>query len=176
MKEIYLIRHAKAEDFSEGLSDFERSLKKKGLKDIQTIGSYLALQGISPDVILSSCAMRAQESALKLAERLSFKGVQYFLEELYYAPYEDVLNIIMAQEKSCEKLFIIGHNPQLNELINALSKEFISKVPTMGVVALRFDIDEWSELEKTKGSLEFFIYPKQFKYYMPRQIRTTLSL
>jgi len=176
MKEIYLIRHAKAEDFSEGLSDFERSLKKRGLKDIQTIGSYLALQGISPDVILSSCAMRAQETAVGLAQKLSFGGITYFLEELYYAPYEDVLNIIMAQEKSCEKLFIVGHTPQLNELINILSKEFVSKIPTMSVVALSFDIDEWSELEKTKGDLEFFIYPKQFKYYMPRQIRTTLAL
>jgi len=176
MKEIYLIHHAKAEDFSEGLSDFERSLKKKGLKDIQTIGSYLALQGISPDVILSSCAMRAQESAVLLAEKLSFQGAQYFLEELYFAPYEDVLSIIMAQEKSCEKLFIVGHNPQLNELTNSLSNEFISKIPTMGVVALRFDIEEWSELESKKGDLNFFIFPKQFKYYMPKQIRTTLSL
>jgi len=176
MKEIYLIRHAKAENFSEGLSDFERSVKKKGFKDIQTIGSYLALQGISPDAILSSCAMRAQESAVALAERLSFEGVKYFLEELYYAPCEDVFNIIMAQEKSCEKLFIIGHNPQLNELTNLLSKEFISKIPTMGVVALSFDIDDWSEIATIKGNLNFFIYPKQFEYYMPRQIRTTLSL
>jgi len=176
MKEIYLIHHAKAEDFSEGLSDFERSLKKKAFKDIQTIGSYLALQGISPDVILSSCAMRAQETAVMLAEKLSFQGVKHFLEELYYAPYEDALNIIMAQDKSCERLFIIGHNPQLNELVNSLSKEYISKIPSMGVVSLHFDISEWSEIKSVKGNIDFFLYPKQFKYYMPRQIRTKLSI
>jgi phosphohistidine phosphatase len=176
MKEIYLIRHAKAEDFSNKVEDFERGLKKRGLKDIQTIASYMALQDISPDVVLSSCAMRAQESTLKLLERVAFKGVTHYLQELYYAPYEDVLNIIMAQDSAFEKMFIVGHNPQLNELVNHLSSSCISKIPTMGVVALRFDIEEWSELKAGSGVLDFFIYPKQFRYYMPKQIRTTLAL
>jgi phosphohistidine phosphatase len=82
----------------------------------------------------------------------------------------------MAQESSCDTLFIVGHNPQLNELTNRLSREPILKIPSMGVVALTFDIKEWSELVNKKGTLKFFIYPKQFKYYMPRQIRTTLAL
>lgn len=175
MKKIYLIRHAKAENFSPDLSDFERGLNKKGLKDIQTIASYLALHNISPDIILSSYALRAQETAISLAKRLSFSGEQHFLEELYYAPYEDVKSIIMAQDKESETLFIIGHNPQLNELTNALSNECVSKIPTMGVVALSFDIEEWSEIEIVKGNIDFFIYPKQFQYYMPRQIRSILS-
>ncbi len=174
MKKIYLIRHAKAEGFLEGVSDFERTLKKRGLKDIEMIASYMALQGISPDVILSSCAMRAEQTALQLAKRLDFDGKKYFLEELYYAPNKEILGIIMAQEKSCDSIFIIGHNPQLNELVNTLSSEHISKIPTTGVVALSFDLDSWSEIEAVKGKLDFFIYPKQFEYYMPKQIRTTL--
>ena len=176
MKKLYLIRHAKAEDFLEGVSDFERTLKKRGLKDIEMIGSYMALQGISPDVILSSCAIRAEQTALGLAEKLDFDGEKYFLEELYYASNKDLLNIIMAQEESCESMFVVGHNPQLNELVNTLSCEHINKIPTTGVVALSFDIEHWSELENVKGKLDFFIYPKQFRYYMPKQIRTTLTL
>jgi len=174
MKKIYFIRHAKAEVFLEGLSDFERGLKKRGVKDIKTIASYMALQGISPDIILSSCAMRAEQTTLGLAEKLGFDGQKYFLEELYYASHREILGIIIAQEESCDSIFVIGHNPQLNELVNTLSSECISKIPTMGVVALSFDVDSWSEIEKMKGSLDFFIYPKQFEYYMPKQIRTTL--
>ncbi len=174
MKKIYLIRHAKAEGFLEGISDFERTLKKRGVKDIEMIASYMALQGISPDVILSSCAMRAEQTALQFAEKLDFDGEKYFLEELYYAPNKEILSIIMAQEKSCDSIFVIGHNPQLNELVNFLSSEYISKIPTTGVVALSFDINSWSEIEGVKGELDFFIYPKQFEYYMPKQIRTTL--
>jgi phosphohistidine phosphatase len=176
MKKIYFIRHAKAENFSQGVSDYERSVKKKGFKDIDTIGSYLALQGIYPDVIFSSCALCAQESTLYLAERLSFTGPKYFLEELYYAPCEDIINIIMSEDDSVDVMFIIGHNPQLNELVNSFSQEHISKIPTMGVIALEFDIDSWSELEENRGNLNFFIYPKQFKYYIPNQIRTKLVI
>ncbi len=174
MKKIYLIRHAKAEGFLEGISDFERCLKKRGEKDLNTIGSYLALQGISPDIILSSCAMRSEQTAVQLAQKLGFEGKTYFLEELYYTSYNEVLGIIMAQDRSCNSLFIIGHTPQLNELVNTLSSQYITKIPTMGVVALSFDIESWSAIKNIKGNLDFFIYPKQFKYYMPKQIRTTL--
>jgi len=176
MKKIYFIRHAKAEDFSEGVSDFERTLKKRGLKDIKTIGSYMALHNISPDVILSSCAMRAEQTTLELAKKVDFDGKKYFLKELYYAPYEEILNIIMIQENSDDSMFVIGHNPQLNELLNSLSSQHIKKIPTMGVIALSFDIESWSEIEDVKGELDFFIYPKQFRYYMPQQIRTKLTL
>jgi phosphohistidine phosphatase len=174
MKRIYFVRHAKAESFSEGISDYERGLRKKGKKDTQTIGSYLKLHGVKIDVILSSCALRAQQSAMLLAEKLDFSGEQYFLEELYYASEEKVLKIIMAQDDIHENILIVGHNPQLNELINRVSHEYISKVPTMGVVALEFDTQKWSDIESSKGSVDFFIYPKQFDYYMPKQIRTNL--
>ena len=176
MKKIYFIRAAKAEGFASGISDYERSLKPKGLKEIKTIGSYLALQNISIDVILSSYSMRAQETVVELDKILSFDTKKQFLEELYYKPYEEVFDIIMAQDDEDNTLLIVGHYPQLNELINALSSELINNIPNMGVVSLEFDINEWSDLKNSKAKLDFFIYPKQFKYYMPHQIRATLSL
>ena len=175
MKKIYFIRHAKAENFAGGVSDFERTLKERGVKDIETIGSYLALHNVSPDAILSSCATRAEQTALLLAEKLNFDGKIEFLNELYFSSNEQAIEIIMAQNEDCESIFFIGHNPQVNELVNMLSSEYISKVPTAGVVALDFEIDSWSQIEDSKGKIEFFIYPKQFRYYMPKQIRTTLE-
>lgn len=174
MKNIYLIRSAKSEDFSQGLSDFERTLREKGIEDINTIGSYLALQSISPDMILSSCALRAQETTVELAKKLDFEGVKYFLEELYSSSYKDILSIIMAQDDECSSIFVVGHSPQLVELTNWFCNENIGKLPSMGVISLSFDINEWSEIESKKAKMEFFIYPKQFKYYMPKQIRDTL--
>ncbi len=175
MKKIYLIRDAKAEDFSEGMSDFERALRKKGYKELKTIGSYLHLRGISPDIILSSCALRAQQTALELSQRVLFEGEKLFLEELYYPPYDDIISIIMAQDKEHDSMFIIAHAPYITELANKLCSENIAKIPPAGVVALEFDIGDWGELELQSGSLDFFIYPKQFKYYMPKQIRAVLA-
>ena len=174
MKTLYLIRHAKSGWSKPDTRDFERTLSKRGKKDINTIGSYLALRGVNPDLILSSCALRAQETSDLLSQKIHFSGVTYYLEELYLTSLDVIQEIIMIQENDVESMFVIGHNPQLHELANLLTDEHISKFPSLGVVAINFDIESWSEISEVKGDLDFFIFPKQFKYYMPRQIRTYL--
>jgi phosphohistidine phosphatase len=170
-----LIRHAKSSWKDIDASDFERGLTKKGKKSIETIGSYLKLRGIKPDSILSSCARRTQETADLLAKKLEFKGSTNYMKELYFTDTETLKQIIMLQESDAESIFVIGHNPQVTDMANALIDEHISKIPTMGVVAIEFDIDRWSEVAHVKGKMEFFIYPKQFQYYIPNQIRAILG-
>jgi phosphohistidine phosphatase len=73
-------------------------------------------------------------------------------------------------------MFIVGHNPQLHELANSLITEHISKFPSLGIISINFNIKEWSEILNQKGEIDFFIFPKQFKYYMPKQIRSNLGI
>ncbi|WP_324171269.1 SixA phosphatase family protein [Sulfurimonas sp.] len=176
MKTLYLIKHAKSDWSVPGESDMERDITKKGLKHINTMGSYLTLRGVNPDVILSSCALRAQETSNILAEKINFSGPKYFLQELYLSPPELIKEIIIAQDDEHSEMFIVGHNPQLSELVFMLSGEHIAKMPSLAIVAIKFDIQEWSELEDKQGEIDFFISPKQFKYYMPKQIRVTLKV
>ena len=130
---------------------------------------------IKPDLILSSCALRAQQTTDLLAQKIEFKGKKYYLKELYLTSLEAIKEIICIQDNSFDSIFIIGHNPQLHELTNSLIDEHISKFSSLGIVAIDFDIDRWNQIEKTKGKIDFFIFPKQFKYYMPKQIRTYLG-
>jgi len=78
------------------------------------------------------------------------------------------------QDDRFDTVFVIGHNPQITDMANMLIDEHISKIPTMGVVAINFETDSWNELMHTEGKLDFFIYPKQFQYYVPNQIRAIL--
>jgi len=174
MKTLYLIKHAKSNWSIPDTRDFERPISRKGKKDIKTIGSYLSLRGVVPDIILSSCSLRAQESADLLGEKIGFSGKKEYLQELYMSTAEELKDIVMAQDDSIESIFIVAHNPQLSELINMISAEHFSKIPSMGVVALKFDINEWSEIQNKHAEVDFFIFPKQFKYYMPRNIRDKL--
>lgn len=128
-----------------------------------------------PDVILSSCSLRTQETADGLANKLLFEGPKYYLQELYLTHPKTLKETLIMQEKHLNTVFIVGHNPQITDFANMLTDEHISKIPTLGVVAINFDINEWSEIEETKGKIDFFISPKQFKYYMPKQIRTILD-
>ena len=139
------------------------------------MGSYLRLHGVQPDLMLSSCSLRTQETADGLAEKIAFDGPKYYLKELYLTSVETLKESIMMQESHFNTIFIIGHNPQLTEFANMLIDEHISKLPSLGIVAINFNISEWSELDETQGELDFFIDPKQFKYYMPKQIRTILD-
>jgi phosphohistidine phosphatase len=175
MKTLYLIRHAKSSWSIPNTSDFEREISKKGKKDINTIGSYLSIVGVNPQVILSSCALRAQQTTDLLAKKLAFSGQKYYLKELYLTGLDDIKEIIAIQDDTINSMFIVGHNPQLHELANSLIDEHISKFPSLGVIAINFEVDSWSSIEEKGGTIEFFIFPKQFKYYMPRQIRVNLN-
>jgi len=175
MKTLYLIRHAKSGWSEPDTSDFERTISKRGKKDINTMGSYLSLTGVKPQLILSSCALRAQETTDLLAKKISYSGEKHYLKELYLTEVESIKEIIAIQEDNVESMFIVGHNPQLHELANSLMSEHISKFPSLGIIAINFEIDSWNEIYDIKGFIDFFIFPKQFKYYMPKQIRVKLD-
>lgn len=138
------------------------------------MGSYLKLRGILPDLLIASCSLRTQETADGLADKLEYDGIRNYLQELYLTSPETLKETLMMQEDNTNSILVVSHNPQVTELANMLTEEHLSKIPTLGVVAIDFDIDTWSELEDAKGEIDFFIFPKQFKYYMPQQIRAVL--
>ena len=80
------------------------------------------------------------------------------------------------QENHFNTIFVVGHNPQVTEFAKMMTGGAVSKIPALGVVAINFDIEEWNKLGEAEGKVDFFIYPKQFKYYMPKQIRSALVL
>lgn len=133
----------------------------------------MSLRGIEPDLMLSSSALRAQITADQLAEKMEYKGRIHYMEELYMTRPKTLLNIMTLQENEYDKIFLIGHNPELTEFANLLIEEHFTKLPTLGILAIDLDIDSWGDIEENVGEIDFFIHPKQFKYYLPKQIRTT---
>lgn len=106
---------------------------------------------------------------------IDYEGSIEYLQELYYTPTDTLREILLMQDDALDTLFVIGHNPQLTDMVNMLVDEHVAKIPTMGVAAVTFEVDSWSELSDIRGELDFFIYPKQFKYYIPKQIRAVLE-
>jgi phosphohistidine phosphatase len=173
MKRLYLIRHAKSDWRDGSLYDFERGLRKKGLKALETMGSYLALQEVVPDLILSSLALHAQMTADRLAKKISYQGKIHYMDELYNSRSKTLMNVLSLQDEAHESIFLIGHNPELTEFANLLIGESLYKMPTLGILSLNLDIESWGEVQAECATIDFFINPKQFKYFVPKQIRTT---
>jgi len=136
----------------------------------------MGLRNIKPDMILSSAALRAQLTADGLAEKLGYTETIQYMDELYLTTPEMHINVLSLQEDAYDSIMLVGHNPALSELANILQHENFGKFPTLGVLSITLDIEFWEEIkESCHGTIDFFIFPKQFKYYMPGQIRSTLG-
>ncbi|KIM07224.1 MAG: histidine phosphatase [Sulfurovum sp. FS08-3] len=171
MKTLYLVRHAKSSWKDAKLSDFERGLSRQGKKDLQSMSSYIALSKVESNLVLSSCALRAQLSIDAIVNKLEYSGKIHYINELYREKPKTLLNVIALQDDQYDKMMVMGHNPELTELANIFLKENINKLPTLGLIEIKFDTDKWEDVIEAQGKLGLLLYPNQFKYHMPKKIR-----
>ena len=64
MKTLFVLRHAKSSWDDPDLADFDRPLNDRGRSAAPFMGEVMNRNGFSPDVILSSPAVRARDTAL----------------------------------------------------------------------------------------------------------------
>ena len=161
MKTLFITRHAKSSWTAPDLDDFDRPLNKRGKFDAPRIGRYLQQQGLLPDHIVSSPARRAQSTARILAESLTYPADKIVRNaEVYLAEVDVLLQIIRAAPESCSRQMLVGHNPGLTELSNALTDAHIENLPTCGVVVIGFEVTRWQQVDWHSGIRQFFFYPK----------------
>lgn len=160
MKKLYIIRHAKSSWSDETLEDFERGLNKRGKANAPMMGGRLKEKGVMPDIILSSPAKRAKSTAEIIAKEIGYKKKVLFDENIYEANVDELLKILMALDDKNKTVFLVGHNPSLNDLAQYYL-DFEENIPTCGVVEIGFESDRWAEIEPKNAKLLFFDYPKK---------------
>src|SRR5258708_4362712 len=62
VRTLYLLRHAKSSWTDPSLSDHERPLAPRGRRAAMRVARYANTEGIRPDLVLSSSALRARET------------------------------------------------------------------------------------------------------------------
>jgi phosphohistidine phosphatase len=160
-KHLLICRHAKSSWSDATLSDFDRPLNKRGERDAPEMGRRLAERGIRPDLIMTSPAARALQTAHHYANQLACTPDRLLTNPLQYAATARQL-ITLLQETAPEvrTLLLVGHNPESTELANRLGGLNIDNIPTSGIVGLSFALSSWQELAPGTGKLLFFDYPK----------------
>jgi len=157
------MRHAKSDWSGYYTSDFERTLNKRGLNDAPMMGEVLSKK-ISPDLIVSSPAVRAKMTAETVAEKLGYpKESIRFEKAIYEASASDLIQIIQTLPMNAEEVLLIGHNPGLTDLINRLGDVRLDNLPTAALVGFLFDVEDWQKVEPGSGRYLFFEYPKKYK-------------
>ncbi len=163
MKTLYLVRHSKAVQRKPSLPDFERTLVKSGEKDSLNMAKKIKKDGCIPDLLISSTANRALETA-----HLFAKGLKYPLEKilvkdsLYNEMSEEALLYIIRQvDDRYNSVMLFGHNPVFTDLASYLIKEFHEDIPKSGIVGIEFSQSEWKAVTPLSGKLVLFEYPKR---------------
>lgn len=161
-KNLFLVRHAEATESGAGQKDVDRAVTPTGYQDAPRIGRYLYLKECQPDVIISSDAVRAQTTAILLAEQLKYERhkIQY-TEEIYKASVRSLLSLINDQKNSYTQVLIVGHNPVLTYLAEYLTKEDIGPIAPCGVVHLMCDAESWTELSEGNVQLIDYMFPEK---------------
>lgn len=163
-KNIFLIRHAKSSWQSATLSDFERPLNERGERDAPKMGKILKEKGIIPDLIISSCAKRAQQTAKKIAKALDYNHdkIQYE-DSLYHCTPEQIFQVMQWVDDSIRTIFIVAHNPGITHFCNQISPQFsLVNMPTCGIVGFRCEAANWIEVENATKEVILFEYPKKY--------------
>ena len=169
MKTIFVLRHAKSSWNNSSLSDFERPLNERGKEAAPFMGEFMKKNDFAPDLIISSPAERAKQTAEYVKKAADFPAEIRFDEKIYEASPLRLLEVISQTDENAEKLLIVGHNPGFEGLVRVLSGKD-ARMPTAALAVLDLDIGDWAEiydecisLEEVKicGNLRTLIIPQE---------------
>jgi phosphohistidine phosphatase len=155
MKRLTLVRHANATWKDWTGSDFERPLTRRGISQTITLGKLLSRGETVPDLLISSPAVRARQTAELLARELSLPAnVIRFEEALYLAGVQDLKRVAQSPGPKLLHLMIVGHNPSLSELARLLApRADIAELDTATACSMTFDVADWGAIEAA-GAIE----------------------
>jgi phosphohistidine phosphatase len=161
MKTLLLLRHAKSSWNQPELNDIDRPLNKRGKKEAPKVGRYLKANNLVPDLILSSTARRAQDTAQVVAEESGFDKAIELYQDLYMSEPNCYLDILQRLPDSANRVLVVGHNPDLDELLTLLT-DVTQHMTTAALAQIDLPISSWTELnEATDGRLQNLWAPRE---------------
>jgi phosphohistidine phosphatase len=159
-KILYLVRHAKSAWDYENISDIDRPLKLKGIRNAYEMARQLKINRNIPEFFISSPANRALHTACIFITVLEASFDKLTIDPVFYGnQVEDILDIIKAQPSSRRKIMIFGHNPDFTELARLFVKQPLLEIPSSGIVILTFDAMNWSDISRDNLKNEVFSFP-----------------
>ena len=168
MLTLSLLRHAKSSWDDPSLQDFDRPLSKRGENAAPRVGAYMAANGLAPDLVLCSPAVRARQTLDLVLPNLAGGPTVAYEESFYLAAPSVLLARLRRIEAKVRHVLIVGHDPGMQGLALELSgageagtlQAVAVKFPTAGLAVIRFKTRDWSKIGPGKGRLELFVTPK----------------
>ena len=153
MHELLILRHAKSAWDTDAPTDFERPLSKRGRRDAPRVGRFLAREGLVPDYVVSSPAMRARQTVLAACDEMGIgEDAVNWDDRIYHASTGSLMDVISESPESARRVLIAGHNPGLEILVRTLCDHSVPTphdlklMPTAAVAHLEVPVP-WREID-----------------------------
>jgi len=160
MKTLLLLRHAKSSWKQPEIHDHDRPLNKRGKKEAPRVGMYLKEHDLVPDLIISSTARRARDTAQAVLEESGFEGEVDLYQDLYLSDTSCYLDILRSLPDSARRVLVVGHNPDMDEFLTMLT-DSNDHMTTAALAQIDLPITSWQELnEATDGRLQVVWSPR----------------
>ena len=118
---LLLMRHGKSDWTAGAASDFDRPLNKRGRKASARMGNWLLDNKLQPNKVIASPALRSRDTARIVAETIGLPDDKLILDaRLYHAGVAQHLAVLQECAAADTPLLLVGHNPGLEELLDAL--------------------------------------------------------
>lgn len=168
MKTVFLLRHAKSSWGDPSLRDFDRPLNDRGRDAAEKMGAYMKMEGITPDLVISSPSARTRETLERLQEGLGQTLEIRFLDSLYLGSAQTLAEDAMQTPETFSSVMIVAHNPGMHALAvhwaakgpQEILDSIDTKYPTGALAELSFKADTWPALASAHGECKRFILPR----------------
>jgi phosphohistidine phosphatase len=160
MKTLVILRHGKAEESAAG-GDKQRALKGRGRRDSEAMGVLIG-ELARPDLVVSSDAVRARQTAEIASEAFGYEGQIKLEPAIYSAGLDNLLRLVQRLPDKADSVLLVGHNPTFEDVSVSLAAEGTPPVylPTAAFAHLEFDVSHWRDVKPGRGRLVGVHSPK----------------
>jgi len=161
MKSLLILRHAKTQSDAPA-GDHARELTERGHRNAETMGAYIKNLTGTPDLIITSDATRARQTAEIVASAVDFADPLTVEPQIYAADLDTLLDVVRRIPDEVQTAIIVGHNPGFEELAAALAGKTDEgvRLPTSGLALLEFDTQRWFAVGAGAGRLRGVATPR----------------
>lgn len=159
-KRIFVLRHGKSDWDAAYDHDHDRPLAKRGRRGAGAAGRLLAQLGQVPDVVVSSSAVRARDTAARAIEAGEWDRQIAIEPALYGAAAEDVLRIVRGLDERWTSVLIAGHEPTCSSFVALLIGGGRVRMVTAAMARIDCGARSWSRVDPGCGLLRWLVPPR----------------
>lgn len=162
MLEVILFRHGKSDWDADYGHDSDRPLAGRGRRAAAVMGRMLSAAGRAPDLVLSSPARRAVETAEIARDEGEWTAPLQIVRHLYGGGPEAVLMTLRTLPESVGRPILIGHEPTWSTSVEILIGGGDVRMPTAAAAGLEVISGGWAAVGPGTCRLAWLVPPRLF--------------